>query len=257
MIDSLVGRRRVGKFDRDARQRRAGVLYDSWLHPRHIGTVYSNAAISQACTYIKGALLDVGCGLRPFEDILRSRVDRYIGLDWPVDGGLSSLDLRGDACELPFKNESVDCVLAAELMEHLAQPGRFLEEAQRVLKPRGTLIVTVPFLEPIHEAPRDFFRYTPFGLRVLLNENGFNIVESWRKGGFWSVVFGSFAAQSLHNLVHPVQLSGQRRIRPWALPFTIPICAVLQLLGFGLDKIFRSDVYALGYVLVAERVKNG
>jgi hypothetical protein len=48
----------------------------------------------------------------------------------------------------------------------------------------------------LHEEPRDFYRYTPFGLRFVVEEAGFEIIEVRTLGGFWST-FGQFIAYVL------------------------------------------------------------
>lgn len=58
------------------------------------------------------------------------------------------LALRGDSYRLPFADESFDCVIAAEILEHLDDDGRALAEIHRVLKPGGDLVVSVPRFGP-------------------------------------------------------------------------------------------------------------
>ena len=66
-------------------------------------------------------------------------------------------------------------MLCTEVLEHLPEPQKAVDEFFRVLKPGGTLLLTTRFLFPIHDAPHDYFRYTKYGLRHLLRR--FEIVE--------------------------------------------------------------------------------
>ena len=52
--------------------------------------------------------------------------------------------MAGDAEQLAFASESFDVVIASEVVEHLWQPQSFLNEAHRVLKPYGYLIIETP-----------------------------------------------------------------------------------------------------------------
>jgi SAM-dependent methyltransferase len=56
--------------------------------------------------------------------------------------------LDGDAAELPIPDGCADAVVLLEVIEHVAEPERVLAEAHRVLRPEGTLIVTVPHRGP-------------------------------------------------------------------------------------------------------------
>jgi SAM-dependent methyltransferase len=233
--------------------RLADALRRSWLSPRYIGTVYMQRGMERARPWAHGVLLDVGCGLRLYESIFVGSVSRYIGLDWPSSAEGARQDVSGDALHLPFADQSVDTVLATELMEHLPDPVRFLAEVDRVLRPGGTLILSVPFLEPIHEEPRDFFRFTPFGLRALLERQGFRVERLWQRGGWWSVVVGSFMSQVIYERANPILRNGRRQYSPLKTALALPVCTALQLIAYGLDKIVYSRRYTLGFIVVATR----
>jgi SAM-dependent methyltransferase len=94
-----------------------------------------------------------------------------------------SLDLRpgpgvqvvGDAQALGIADATFEVVLCTEVLEHLPEPQKAIDEMFRVLKPGGELLLTTRFLFPIHDAPHDYFRYTKYGLRHLLRR--FDILE--------------------------------------------------------------------------------
>src|SRR3954466_16374214 len=81
----------------------------------------------------------------------------------------------GDAQGVGIADGSFDVVLCTEVLEHLPEPQRAIDEMFRVLVPGGQLLLTTRFLFPIHDAPHDYFRYTKYGLRHLLRR--FEIVE--------------------------------------------------------------------------------
>ncbi|MGB8980804.1 MAG: class I SAM-dependent methyltransferase [Anaerolineales bacterium] len=223
-----------------------------WFFPRYIGVVYIEPVMREIKSIARGRMLDLGCGTRRYEVIFREFVDSYIGLDWPEIKGRAFPDVIGDAMNIPFMDASVDVVLATELMEHLPSPQDFLTEVARVLRKNGVLILSVPFMEPIHEEPRDYYRFTPFSLRLLLEEHGFSLQRIWNKGGWWSVVLGSFVNQSLYDWSTSLDESGRRHYT--LLTFVVlPVCALAQWLAYQLDRLFRSRRYTLGYILVAVR----
>lgn len=125
---------------------------------------------------LRGAVLDVGCGRKPYRALVPA--ERYVGLD--VDNeltrGLAAADLFYDGRVFPVVDGSFDAVLCSQVLEHVFEPEAFLGEIRRVLKPGGRLVLAVPFVWDEHEQPQDFARYSSFGLRALLERNGFEVL---------------------------------------------------------------------------------
>ena len=112
--------------------------------------------------------LDIGAQNGPYARYFPNR----IGLDLRPGNGVSII---GDAQQLGIRDECVDAILCTEVLEHLPEPQRALDEMFRVLVPGGQLLLTTRFIFPIHDAPNDYFRFTKYGLRHLLRR--FEIVE--------------------------------------------------------------------------------
>lgn len=225
-------------------------LRDGWFYPRYIGIIYIEPVLQEMKKFVHGRMLDLGCGTRRYERIFRSQVEGYIGLDWPQIEYRAQPDVIGDAMKIPFRDSCVDVILATELMEHLPSPQTFLMEIKRVLCENGALILSVPLMEPIHEEPRDFYRFTPYSLQLLLEQQGFKIIKIWKKGGWWSVVLGSFVNQAIYNWATRLDESGQRRYSPLTF-LVLPICALCQWAAYQLDRVFPSRRFTLGYTVYA------
>lgn len=132
---------------------------------------------------LEGRLLDIGCGQQPYRSLL-TRVTNYVGLDLPKGQAPGvTVDVYGSAMTLPFADNSFDSLISSEVLEHLPEPGQALTEAARVSRPGAWLLLTVPWLWPVHAAPHDFYRYTPFGLRYLLEKSGFRVESIEKTGG--------------------------------------------------------------------------
>lgn len=132
-------------------------------------------ALRNHLSYFRGTVLDIGCGYMPYKPLVLtppSRAEKYIGLDLK-DNAYQKPDLEWDGRTIPLEDESVDCALATEVLEHCPDPDTLMRQALRVLKPGGLLFLTVPFLWPLHDVPYDEYRYTPFALERHLRNAGF------------------------------------------------------------------------------------
>lgn len=135
------------------------------LHPQWL-LGNSGATIDWVGANAYGKVLDIGCADRWIQLYLPKGCD-YIALDYPPTGGEmygARPDVFGDAAKLPFADACIDTILLLEVMEHLRHPAQALSEIARVLKPGGQLLLTIPFLYPVHDAPHDYQRYTCYGL---------------------------------------------------------------------------------------------
>jgi len=81
-----------------------------------------------------------------------------------------NIDFIADACDLPFRDESIDMVIFKNVLEHVKNPMKALSEIRRVLKKGGILYTKIPFLQPFHAVPDDFQRYTKSGFRGLFKD---------------------------------------------------------------------------------------
>lgn len=128
-------------------------------------------------SYSSGRVLDIGCADRWVQPHLPDGC-QYIGLDYPVTGEQlygAHPDVFADASRLPFQDESIDTIVMLEVLEHLRQPREALLETARVLRRRGRVLLSMPFLYPIHDAPHDYQRYTAHGLKRELDYVGLSI----------------------------------------------------------------------------------
>lgn len=110
-----------------------------------------------------------------------ARKSKWVGVD--LQAG-TNVDVVANAENLPFEDASFGAAIASEVLEHLRRPALVLAEIHRVLRPGAAFLVTVPFTFPVHCHPDDFWRFTPSGLRALLEDAGFKEVETIAAGAF-------------------------------------------------------------------------
>jgi SAM-dependent methyltransferase len=141
------------------------------------GLAYGNGLSPELISYFPRAerpgqwMLDFGCGNRRYESLCRGLTDfNYIGVDFTGD----EPDLLADAHALPFKDARFDIILSMAVLEHLEFPDVAMAEAFRVLKPGGTFIGSVAFLETFHMD--SYFHMTHLGTLRVLRDAGFEVV---------------------------------------------------------------------------------
>ncbi len=134
--------------------------------------------------YARGELAEIRCGGHTCTRLTRGIVTRHVVIEHesachPREG----VDVV-TAYKTGLPDASVDTVLCTTVLEHLERPGEALREIRRVLKPDGFVILSAPLLWHLHGEPRDFFRFTEYGLRSLIEQSGLSLVHIQPLGGF-------------------------------------------------------------------------
>jgi SAM-dependent methyltransferase len=105
---------------------------------------------------------------------------RYVKQDYQ-DYDPPCIDLLSDVCDMKaVPDGSFGLVLNLESLEHIAYPQKALDEIHRVLRSGGLLILTTVLFFRIHPTPKDYWRFTPQGLELLLNR--FTILDCTLEG---------------------------------------------------------------------------
>ena len=191
-----------------------------------------------------GDCLDCGSGRSPYRALLAERGASVTSVD--VEDRSGEVDLIADIQEMPqIADASFDTVLCTQVLEHVPRPWRAMAELARVLRPGGRLILSVPHLSAVHEAPHDFYRYTRHGLEALSAEAGLEVVRVEPTGGLVSFLGhgASLAVMSTLGAIPGLMWLA------WALNYLL-----LVLLAEPLDRLLGlPSVYPCDHLLVARR----
>lgn len=117
-----------------------------------------------------GTVLEIGVAANDYQSAFPNRTT----LD--IDPARKP-DVVADITNMPFSDNHFDAVICSEVFEHLPDPVAAQRELARVLKPGGRLILTTRFAFPIHDAPGDFLRFTPYMLRRLFKDWDIDALE--------------------------------------------------------------------------------
>jgi len=88
----------------------------------------------------------------------------YLTLDIRPESGA---DIVGDVHDIPRGSDSLDTVLATEVLEHCYDPARAVREIHRVLRPGGVCVLSTRFIHAYHPDPHDYFRFSRDGLELV------------------------------------------------------------------------------------------
>ncbi len=217
------------------------------INPFYIIRSRLNRSISQYANQIQGNVLDVGCGSKPYQEFFKNC--KYTGLDVEMSRKRfgEKVDVYFQGNELPFETGSFDAAVSFEVLEHVPNTDLFLNELNRVLKPNGKLLLTVPFSWEEHEVPHDYYRFTSFGLNHVLKKNGFKVLAHEKS------TLGLLAIIQL--LTGNWVVSILKRPKLTFYLFQLLWIAPIHFLILGIAKIFpgQNQLY-LNNVVLAERI---
>jgi SAM-dependent methyltransferase len=195
--------------------------------------------------FFKGRLIDIGCGTKPYKEVLKDYVTEHIGVDHSdTSHDTSNIDIFSSAYSIPLEDNSFDSALCTCVLEHLEEPELALKECHRLLKPGGYAIYHTPFIWHLHEEPRDFYRYTIHGLKYLFDKAGFEIVEIRPICGFVITFL------QLH--LYLVRGKFNRGLIKWLGLFRF-YNFICHKLGLFLNRFDNSTQYTCNYITVARK----
>jgi len=172
-------------------------------------------------------VLDAGCGFGRHSVEFLKRGANVISLDMDIESlkktrfALTEMKKfvkdvdndyivqKGDALNLPFKENTFDKIICSEVMEHVDDDFKACKELARVLKKNGRIAITVPtiFSEIIYDSlTYEYFstpgghvrKYTPWKLAKIMRENGLEVYGVGHKHAFHTIWWMIRSVVGLH-----------------------------------------------------------
>lgn len=186
-------------------------------------------------------VLNVGAG-GEIEGLLRqyasSRIFDVQSLD--IDPARTP-DIEGDLSTHDFAGAEFDVIVLSEVLEHICTPDAAVNNALAGLKSGGLLVLTTPFLFPIHDRPHDYYRYTKYGLAWLLRdyvEVEINPRNSW--------------AEAL-NVMFVRLIKEKNPVSRFFGPLIVLIAFLFAPIAMLLGAVFKTDFMTSGYLVTAKK----
>lgn len=184
-------------------------------------------------------LVDFGCGDMPYRLVLEPMVGKYLGVDLEMNPQAEHHIDFDSKTTLP--ENYADIVLSNQVLEHVDSPQGYLQEAIRILKPGGTIILTTHGYWFYHPTPNDYWRWTSAGLRKTVEQEGFKITS------FFGIM--GLAASGLQLLQDAIGVKLPKFLLP---PFAIFMQTLIRLF----DKIHTQEQRnrdASLYIVIAKK----
>ncbi|MFN8321611.1 MAG: class I SAM-dependent methyltransferase [Chitinophagales bacterium] len=213
-------------------------------------TIYRD--ISKTIPAFKGNVLDVGCGQSPYKFLLDTTQTKYFGVDI-VDAekfDYNNSDITPfDGENIPFDDQKFDGLICTEVLEHVQNYQKLIDEMYRVMKPGATGIITIPWSARYHYIPYDFFRYTPSSLKTMFSK--FSETKIKNRGTDIANIGNKVIVLWFRNLL-PAQLWKWIFVPFWIALLPI-LAAVVMLAHVSLIFNLGSDEDPLGYTITVRK----
>ena len=199
-------------------------------------------------------ILDAGAGQCPYKGFFNKQ--KYIATDLSVgdiNWDYSKLDVLSNLETLPFKNNVFHSIICINVLEHVKEPFNVISEFYRVLKPGGSLYVTVPQGWWLHQEPYDYFRYTNYGISYLLEKAHFFINDIKPTSGYFSYLANriTFLPKALFWTIK------SKIIRILLLPFEIIsyllFVLLIPIILNCIDGYDKQNKFTLHYMVKASK----
>jgi len=132
-------------------------------------------------------ILEIGCGKNSYKK-------KFPKSDWTATdiNFEGDADLITDATDLKFSDNQFDVIICISVLEHIFEYQKALKEIRRVLKKKGILILSTPFIFPYHDYPGDYWRFSDQAIKKLLKDYKSVKIKNLNLG-WWRLPSGIFA----------------------------------------------------------------
>lgn len=201
-------------------------------------------------------VLDAGAGDTRYRPLFAGR--DYVGIDAAVGKGLEygGLDALSNLEALPFADQTFDAALCINVLEHVRNPDSCLREIHRVLKVEGTIYLMVPLIVREHQLPHDYYRYTSYGIRYLLERTGFQLEYVRPVGGYFRVLAAILSRASAYLFPKSRPVALKLLFSPLELIAKPLFSVVVPLVCLGLDPLDRKRAYTIGFSCKGRKVAS-
>jgi SAM-dependent methyltransferase len=235
---------------------------------------YKNGLLLECIQFFKplmrGKLLDLGCGNKPYSSIYNEVCDSSVGCDVPNSPHKNStveVLCAAEDADKHFDAGSFDCVICTEVLEHTRNDYKVVQNINKLLNTDGNLLISAPFTYVLHEPPHDYRRYTLYGLKSILEENGFEVKSIFSMGATFSSMFYIFYYSLVKMFFYVLNKIGLGKLHSNKIIGSFVALPELMLYAFNIGSFRKklsankfpsvNEMYSsLGYFAVAKKITD-
>lgn len=203
----------------------------------------------------KGNLMDIGCGSKPYKKFFL-HVKKYQGIDFKNYS--INRDFEEDTPDyyfsttykhsllIPFRKNQFDNSVSFQVLEHHPSPQRMIHEMVRITKPGGYILISVPFIWPLHEIPYDYHRFTEYYFHNIFSDLHCTILQIKKEGSLFSTLI-----LLVSDYLDIVASRSKLYYYPIALVF-LPVL-FFHYASIFIDRIFPSKEIFFNYLVLARK----
>lgn len=249
-------------------------IIPNWLERRNIAK-----GKLKVIKLFSGDVIETGCGAEPNKETalrINKKIKSYTATDtseWdeefkihakssqmlgfitellygkPKD--LQRVDKVCDALKLPFKNESFNTYCCFGVLEHISDPQKFFKEAHRVLRIKGHIYLSIPFMYREHgTVEKDYQRITRGGFMNLAKTYGFKIDFIYANS-----FYGSMMASFINQYIIRKIVEGHLIVKIVLFPLSPFIFLFTNVTGYFIDKIDHDYRFSPVYFVAMTKIK--
>lgn len=225
-------------------------FYGRMVLDLQILTIYRD--IKKQVPILKGNVLDVGCGQSPYKFLLNASQTKYFGIDV---ADADKFDYKNSEItpfngeNIPFEDDKFEGLICTEVLEHVPNYQKLINEMFRVMKKDGMAIITIPWSARYHYIPYDFFRYTPSSLKTMFSR--FTEMKIKNRGTDIPNIINKIIIVWFRNLF-PAQLWKWLFVPLWVA--LLPLLVVMVILAhLSLWLNWGSEDDPLGYTIIVKK----
>ncbi len=186
-------------------------------------------------------ILDLGAGDCSYKPLFAQA--NYIACDIIES---PELDFVCDVCAVPLDSGVIDKIISIQTLEHFPEPQLALKEMHRLLKKTGILYFSTNMATDLHIEPYDYYRYTKYGLKYLVERVGFEVISIKPHGGRGVLIAREILRLFTSNNAHPL-------IKYLLLgTFIIPIFITIAFLRL-IDVVLRDESHTINLDCVCKK----